>query len=120
MPSYPKPRANIPFDGTTCIRYDNGYCKNKVVFTVLGARDLRITFSWTGASRKTAQSFFVDSFASYTALEVIRGINDFNATGKTKAFGEWGRHFEDGVLEVWRALDLPFGWIAPITTPQEG
>ena len=59
---------------------------------------------------RPAHDFYIDNFASYTAVDVIRYINDFNATRGIKTEGEWGRHFEDGVLEVWRYLDLPFGW----------
>jgi hypothetical protein len=120
MPKYSKSRPNIPFDGLTGTRYDNGYHKNKVVFNILGGCDLWIRFSWTGKPVKTAVDFYVDSFKSYTAAEVIRDINDFNATQGTKTFGEWGRHFEDGVLEVWHALELPFGWVMPITALWRG
>ena len=108
MPKYPKPRPNIPFDGTTCTRYDNGYYKNKVVFSILHGRDLWIKFCSTHAPKKTLQVFWIDDFADYAAFEVINNINDFNATRGTKTSGEWGRHFEDGILQIWHNLNLPF------------
>ena len=117
MPKYLKPRPNVPFDGITCARYDVDRIKNKVVFTVLGETDLWVQFCSGYAPKKTQIDFYIDNFKSYTALEVIREINSFNATKGTKTFGDWGNHFEDGVLEIWRALDLPFGWVAPITRP---
>ena len=117
MPKYPKSRPNKPFDGLACTRYDNGYYRNRVVFDILCGCDLLITFCSTHAPKKTEHEFFVDSFKSYTAVEVIRDINIFNATRGTVTSGEWGRHFEDGLLEIYKALDLPFGWAAPITIP---
>lgn len=114
MPKIQRPRPNIPFDGKTAVRYDNDYYLNKVVFSVLGGVDLWIRFCNGRAPKKTEHNFFVDSFRTYTAVEVIQNINDFNATSGTNTQGEWGRHFEDGVLEIWHTLRIPLGWVKPI------
>jgi hypothetical protein len=115
MPRLPKSRPSTPFNGANCVRYDNGYIRNKVVFTVLGGRDLWIQLCSGRAPKKTALDFYIDCFKSYTAVEVIRDINSFNATRSVLTFGGWGRHFEDGVLEVWSGLNLPLGDVKPIT-----
>ena len=117
MPKYPKQRPNVAFDGKTCVRYDGGYYRNKVTFTILGDYDLWICFCSGHAPKKTAFNFYVDNFKSYTAVEVMYNISHFNAMPGTKTDDEWGRHLEDGILEIWRALDLDLGWIAPITYP---
>ena len=114
MPKYPKQRPNIPFDGKTCVRYDGGYIYNKVVFTVLGGQDLWIRVCSGSAPKKTAFDFFVDNFKSYTAVEVMYNISQFNAMPGTRTDDDWGRHFEDGVLEIWHALNLDFGWTRPL------
>ena len=115
MRKYPKQRPNVPFDGKTCVRYDGGYYLNKVAFTVLGGCDLWIRFCYAGAPKKTAFDFFVDNFRSYSAVEVMYNISQFNAMSGTEADDDWGRHFEGGVLEIWHTLDLDFGWMPPIT-----
>ena len=114
MPKYPKRRPNVPFDGKTCVRYDCGYIYNKVAFTVLGDRDLWIRVCSGHAPKKTAFDFFVDNFKSYTAVEVIYNISQFNAMPGTRTDDDWGRHFENGVLEIWHALNLDFGWTRPL------
>jgi hypothetical protein len=88
MPKYLKPRPNVPFDGITCTRYDNGYYKNKVTFTILGNCDLWIQFCNDRAPKKTAHDFYVDNFMKYPAIKIIVDINDFNATKGTKTEGE--------------------------------
>jgi len=108
MPKYLKTPPNKPFDGVTATRYDNEYSKNKVTFTILGDTDLWICFCSARAPKRTAVDFFIDSFKRYAAFEVIQNINEFIAMSKVKASGEWGRHFEDGVLEIWHSLGLPF------------
>jgi hypothetical protein len=113
MPKFPKQPPNRPFDGEKCVRYNYGYIRNKVVFTIIG-NDLHIRFLIT-CRKKNPIDFCVSDFADYTAVEVISRINEFNVTPGVTTTGEWGRHFEDGVIEIWRALDLPLGWIAPIT-----
>ena len=110
MNKRPKPRPNKPFDGVSCTRYDNGYVRNKVIFTVSG-EDLQIRFCAGFAPKRSAVDFFIKEYRQYSALEVIRDINDFHVTEGEKATGEWGRHFEDGILEIWNKLDLPFGWM---------
>ena len=115
MPKYPKQRPNVPFDGTTCVRYDGGYYYNKVVFTVLGGQDLLIRFSSGHAPKKTAFDFFVGGFKSCTAVEVMYNISRFCAMPGARTDDDWGRHFEGGILEIWKALDLDFGWMQPIT-----
>jgi hypothetical protein len=113
-----RPPPNKPFNGTSCTRYDNGYVRNKVVFTVIGD-DLQIVFCATYAPKKTAVEFYIANINRYTALDTIRDINNFCSSVGVKATGEWGRHFEEGVHEVWRWLDLPLGYIAPITRKWE-
>jgi hypothetical protein len=110
MPNYPKSRPNVPFNGVTATRYDNEYTLNKVTFTILGDSDLWVHFCCARKPKKLRLDFFVDNFASYTAIEIIQNINDFNAVPGTKTSGDWGRHFNDGILEIYRALGLAFGW----------
>jgi hypothetical protein len=109
-----RPKPNKPFNGELCIRYDNGYYLNCATFVVLGGEDLWIRFCYGRAPKKTALDFYVDCFRSYAAIEVIQGINGFFAGSGTAAVGKWGKHFEDGILEIWRALGLPFGYIKSI------
>jgi hypothetical protein len=99
---------NKPFDGVSCTLYSR-YIMNKVVFTIINEIDLRIRFYCTARPKlQPPVDFFVGNFRSYAAFEVIRDINEFSATPGVKTCGEWGRHFEDGVLEIWHALRLPF------------
>jgi len=120
MPRYPKPQPNIPFNGITSTRYDNEYVFKKVVFTILGNCDLWIRFIANRRLKLSPIDFYVDNFIEYTAVEVIRHINTFNATPSTKTKGPWGRHFEDGILEIWKAFELPFGWVTSSLGPWKG
>lgn len=113
MPKHRTSRPNIPFNGTNCTRYDNGYVWNKVVFTIAGSVNLQIKFY--SIPSKNMIEFYMANFQNYTAREVIVNINDFNVSKGIITEGDWGRHFEDGILEVWHGLDLPFGWMPPIT-----
>ena len=41
--------------------------------------------------------FIISSYKMHTALEILTTVN-------------WGRHFEDGVLDIWHKEGLDFGW----------
>jgi hypothetical protein len=108
MPRYPKPQPNKPFDGATSVRYCTDCRLNKVKFTVLEDCDLWIQFCWGRRPYVTAVDFYIDNFKAYAAFEIIQNIASFGAMRKAVFADDWGRHFEDGVLEIWHALGLPF------------
>ena len=119
MGRYSKQPPNKPFNGTSCTRYDSGYERNKVEFTVLG-EDLQIRFCATLAPKRTTVDFYIVGFRKLTAVTAIRDITKFCVTEGVITSGEWGRHFEDGVHEIWKALELPFGYVKPITRMWNG
>jgi hypothetical protein len=110
---YTKQRPDVPFDGATCTRYDNGYELNKAVFTVDGA-DLLVRFCATIAPKKTIVDFCIPNFEAHTALSVITNINDYCVTPGIKTVGAWGGHFEGGIHEIWKVRGLPLGYLIPI------
>jgi hypothetical protein len=114
MPKYPKTHANTPFNGTTSIRYDDGYIYNKIVFTVVDGKNLSIRFCQSRAPKKYTLDYYIEDFRSLSALDVINNITRFVITPNlTESDGEtMGRHFEDGVLEIWHKLGLSMGFIA--------
>jgi len=70
------------------------YIYSKVEFYI---KDNSLYIKITGSGIK-AKWFVLENYSKYTALEVINMVS-------------WGRHFEDGVLELWKLNGIKLGWI---------
>lgn len=71
------------------------YIYSKVEFYI---KDNSLYIKITGSGVK-AKWFVLENYKNYTALEII------------SKYAGWGRHFEDGVLELWKLNGLKLGWI---------
>lgn len=99
MPKYPKNKKNVPFNGITSIRYDSGYVLNKIVFKVHNTTSLLAIFY---SGNRKCETIEVKNFKDKTALDVLN------------KYTELGRHFEDGILEIYHYLEIPLGYVVPI------
>lgn len=75
------------------ITSDNDYLFNRIAFFI-NSTDLFVRFS---GNRIKGRWVAIELFEKYTALEVIK-------------YTSFGRHFEDGILKIWKNNGLELGW----------
>lgn len=78
----------------TLIKKGKDYIYSRIEFFVI---DNILYIKITGAGVKV-KWFILENYNQYTALEVINKVN-------------WGRHFEDGILQLWKYEGLRLGWL---------
>lgn len=76
------------------IKREKDYVYTRVEFFI---KDDSLYIKFTGHKTR-AMWFVLENFRNYTALEAAKMIIG-------------GRHFEDGILEVWKNERLEFGWM---------
>lgn len=81
-------------------KFDSGYLYTRIDFYVAG-EDLFVKLS--GRYMPTRWNR-VSHFKQYTALEVM-------------AFVDWGRHWEDGIQELYHKLDIDLGYTYKLLRP---
>jgi len=74
------------------VKKDVEYGYSKIEFYIKG-NNLYIKLTGHGT-----RWFVLENYSKYTALEVINMVS-------------WGRHFEDGILEIWKREGIKLGWI---------
>lgn len=77
------------------IKKEKDYVYSRIEFYTT---DNILYIKMTGQSVKT-KWFLLEDYKQYTALQVTDIVN-------------WGRHFEDGILELWKSKGLRLGWLA--------
>ena len=70
-----------------------------------GGSDLVIKFASVRKWGLTAKYLRLCNFRDYTAREVLSDPE------VQEEYGALGRHFEDGILKVWKAFCLPLGFV---------
>ena len=73
-----------------------------------GGSDLVIKFTPIRNCRLTAKYLRLYNFRDYTAREVLSDPE------VQYEYGALGRHFEDGILKVWKAFCLPLGFVQKV------
>lgn len=77
------------------VKEDKEYKYSKIEFFI---KNKNLYIKLSGYKVKT-KWFVLESYGKYTALQII------------SKYTGWGRHFEDGVLELWKLNGLKLGWI---------
>ena len=77
------------------VKKDKEYKYSKIEFFI---KNKNLYIKLSGYKVKT-KWFVLENYKNYTALEII------------SKYTGWGRHFEDGVLELWKLNGIKLGWI---------
>jgi hypothetical protein len=87
------------WNGDKGVYHDNEYYIAKYIF-IRDENDLKITgFKY---SNKKLNTVWINDFKSRTAISVINN------------YPEAGRHFNQGILEIWKYYELPLDYMVPI------
>lgn len=89
----------MPFNGYDSLKRSKSQRPNKIIFSV-DDNDLIIKFYETN---KLFATNLIKDFRELTALDVFK-LYDYQT----------GRHFDDGIFEIWDYYHLPFGYMKKI------
>ena len=92
-------KPHIDFNGTIGTYYGMGFFFNKIIFTV--SNDTLLIKWYMG--NKFIQKTSVTEFRKYTAIEIINRYERHTEN-----------HFCDGIYDIWKFYDLPFGYVPRI------
>jgi hypothetical protein len=77
------------------VKEDKEYKYSKIEFFI---KNKNLYIKLSGYKVKT-KWFVLENYGKYTALQII------------SKFYDCGRHFEDGILEIWKREGIKLGWI---------
>lgn len=101
MVKYMKTKADVPFKGTSSIKYNNNCIYNKILFNVVG-NDLVVSFMRFNERKPRVEPIILSNFKQTTVTDIL------------SQYPEMGRHFEDGIFEIWKFFGLNFGYTTKI------